>query len=81
LGLATKLQDLALSRDGLATNMVSFNVGVEIGQLLALGAMLIAFNAWRRSGSFVRHAFTGNVALMTAGFVLAGFQLTGYLTS
>jgi hypothetical protein len=81
LGLATKLQDLALSRDGLATNMVSFNVGVEIGQLLALGAMLIAFNVWRRSGSFVRHAFAGNVALMAAGFVLAGFQLTGYLTS
>ena len=81
LGLATKLQDLALSRDGLVTNMVSFNVGVEIGQLLALGVMLIAFNVWRRSGSFVRHSFAGNVALMAAGFVLAGFQLTGYLTS
>jgi hypothetical protein len=81
LGLATKLQDIRLSPDGLVTNMVSFNVGVEIGQLLALGAMLIAFNAWRRSGSFVRHSFAGNVALMGAGFVLAGFQLTGYLTS
>src|SRR5688572_29083179 len=55
LGLATKLQDLALSRDGLVTNMVSFNIGVEIGQLLALGAMLIAFNLWRRTGGFFRH--------------------------
>jgi hypothetical protein len=81
LGLATKLQDLALSRDGLVANMVSFNVGVEIGQLLALAAMLIAFNLWRRSGSFLRHAFAANVVLMTAGFVLAGFQLTGYWTS
>jgi hypothetical protein len=81
LGLATKLQDLALSRDGLVTNMVSFNVGVEIGQLLALGLMLIAFNLWRRSGTFVRHAFAGNVVLMAAGFVLAGYQLTGFLTS
>jgi hypothetical protein len=81
LGLATKLQDVALSPDGLVTNMVSFNVGVELGQLLALGLMLIAFNLWRRSGAFVRHAFAGNVALMTAGFVLAGYQLTGYLTS
>jgi hypothetical protein len=81
LGLATKLQDLALSKDGLVTNMVSFNVGVEIGQLLALGLMLIAFNLWRRSGSFFRHAFAGNVALMAAGFVLAGYQLTGYLTA
>jgi hypothetical protein len=81
LGLATKLQDIDLSPDGLATNMVSFNVGVEIGQLLALGVMLIAFNVWRRSASFVRHSFAGNVALMAAGFVLASFQLTGYLTS
>jgi hypothetical protein len=81
LGLATKLQDLALSRDGLVTNMVSFNVGVELGQLLALGLMLIVFNVWRRSGGFLRHAFAGNVALMAAGFVLAGYQLTGFMTS
>ena len=80
LGLATKLQGVA-PEDGLVTNMVSFNVGVEIGQLLALGLMLIAFNIWRRSGAFVRHAFAGNVALMAAGFVLAGFQLTGYLAA
>jgi HupE / UreJ protein len=78
LGLATKLQDLAISREGLVTNMVSFNVGVEIGQLLALGLLLIAFNIWRSSGGFFRHAFAGNVALMAAGFVLVGFQLTGY---
>ena len=80
LGLATKLQGVAPA-DGLVTNMVSFNIGVEIGQLLALGLMLIAFNLWRRSGAFFRYAFAGNVALMTAGFVLAGFQLTGFLTS
>jgi hypothetical protein len=80
LGLATKLQGVA-PEDGLVTNMISFNVGVEIGQLLALGLMLIAFNLWRRSGAFVRQAFAGNVALMAAGFVLAGYQLTGYLTA
>ena len=79
LGLATKLQDLALSQNGLVTNMVSFNVGVEIGQLLALSLILIAFNVWRSSGMFFRHAFASNVVLMTAGFVLTGYQLTGYL--
>jgi hypothetical protein len=78
LGLSTKLQDLALSRDGLVTNMISFNVGVELGQLLALGLILIAFNVWRRSGRFMRDAFAGNVLLMVGGFVLAGYQLTGY---
>jgi hypothetical protein len=77
-GLATKLQDLAISRDGLVTNMVSFNVGVEIGQLLALSLILIAFNIWRTSGTFFRYAFATNVLLMGAGFVLIGYQLAGY---
>jgi hypothetical protein len=80
-GLATKLQDLAISRDGLVANMVSFNVGVEIGQLLALSVMLIVFNAWRTTGSFARHAFATNAALLAVGFVLFGYQLTGYVVA
>ncbi|MES2933565.1 MAG: HupE/UreJ family protein [Pseudomonadota bacterium] len=79
LGLATKLQDFSLSADGLIPNMIAFNVGVEIGQLLALGMILIAMRYWRSTASFARHAVTGNIALMTAGFVLAGFQFTGFL--
>jgi len=78
LGLATKLQELKLSDEGLVANMVSFNVGVEIGQFLALGVILIAMNYWRRSASFLRHAASVNVALMSAGFALAGYQLTAY---
>lgn len=80
LGLATKLQDFALSPDGLIANMIAFNVGVEIGQLLALSMILIAMRFWRSTVSFARHAVTGNFMLMTAGFILAGFQFTGYLT-
>jgi hypothetical protein len=77
-GLATKLQELELARDGLVPNMIAFNVGVEIGQLLALSAILLAMNYWRRTASFTRHAYAANVALLTAGFILTGFQLTGY---
>ena len=80
LGLATKLQDFSLSPDGLIVNMVAFNLGVEIGQLLALGMILTAMRYWRSTASFGRHAFTGNFALMSAGFVLAGFQFTGFLS-
>jgi hypothetical protein len=79
LGLATKLQDFALAADGLIPNMIAFNLGVEIGQLLALGMILIAMRYWRSTASFTRHAMTGNFALMAAGFVLAGFQFTGFL--
>ena len=77
-GLATKLQEFTLSRDGLVGNIVAFNVGVEAGQLLALGAMLIAIAYLRRSASFVRNAYVANTALLCAGFVLAGYQLAGY---
>ena len=80
-GLATKLQDLALSQDGLVPNMLAFNIGVEIGQFLALGAILLIMNFWRSTASFLRHAYVTNVLLMTAGFVLAGHQLAGYAFS
>jgi hypothetical protein len=77
-GLATKLQDFAMSSDGLVANLIAFNVGVEIGQFLALTAILIAMGYWRRTPSFGRHVFAANALLMTAGFVLFGLQMTGY---
>jgi hypothetical protein len=80
-GLATKLQDFQLSRDGLVGNIVSFNIGVELGQVLALSLMLIVFGLWRRSGSFTSGAWFANLAIMAAGCTLFGYQLTGYLVS
>jgi hypothetical protein len=80
-GLATKLQEFTLSSDGLVANIVAFNVGVELGQLIALGGILIAISIWRRSDAFRRQAFAANALLMTAGFVLIGHQLTGYFAS
>ena len=77
-GLATKILDFEMSQDGLIPNLVAFNVGVEIGQLLALSAILIAMGYWRRTSSFGRHAYTANVALMAAGFLLVGYQLAGF---
>jgi hypothetical protein len=77
-GLATKLQDLAVSQSGLLTNILSFNVGVEIGQGLALTAVLIGISYWRRQRGFVSHAFAANTVLMTGGFILVGYQLVGY---
>jgi hypothetical protein len=79
LGLATKLQALNLSSEGLMTNMLSFNVGVEIGQVLALVVVLLILLRWRMHESFARHAFVANTVLMAGGFVLVGYQLTGYL--
>lgn len=62
-------------------NLLAFNVGVEIGQLLALSAILIVMGFWRRTPSFLAHAYTANVAMMSAGFILIGYQLTGLFVS
>jgi hypothetical protein len=80
-GLATKLQEYSLSRNGLVTNIVSFNGGVEIGQFLALTAVLLALGYWRTRPGYLKHAYAANAALMTAGFVLVGYQMTGYFTA
>jgi HupE / UreJ protein len=77
-GLATKLQELDLSKNGLVTNIVSFNLGVEIGQVLALTAVLILLSFWRTRSGFLRHAFATNTALMSVGFLLTGYQIAGY---
>ena len=65
-GLATKLQEFALSPNGLVANIVSFNVGVEIGQVIALTGVLIALSYWRTRRGFLRHAFVTNGVLMAA---------------
>lgn len=80
-GLATKILDYQMSADGLLPNLIFFNVGVEIGQLLALAVILIAISFWRKSGSFMRHAYTANAFMMMLGFLLMGYQLTGYIVS
>ena len=79
LGLATKLQEFDLSENGLVTNIISFNIGVEIGQILALSAVFLILSVWRTSSSYLRHSFITNTALMTGGFLLAGFQFSAYL--
>ena len=79
LGLATKLQEFTLSESGLVANILSFNAGVEVGQMLALSAVLIGFVYWRTRSSFLRHSFLTNAALMVGGFLLAGYQMVGYV--
>ncbi|MEH6719984.1 MAG: HupE/UreJ family protein [Aurantimonas endophytica] len=80
-GLSTKILEYDISPDGLVPNLLAFNVGVEIGQLLALGAILIVMGFWRRTPSFFHHAYTANVVMMAAGFVLFGYQIAGYFVA
>jgi hypothetical protein len=78
-GLATKLQDFALAREGLVPKILAFNLGVEAGQLAALAVILVAMGFWRRTPAFRRQAFAANIVVMTCGFLLMGYQLAGYV--
>jgi len=78
-GLASKIIDYDISADGLLANLIAFNVGVEIGQLLALVAILLVMRYWRASTAFARQAYAANVIMMTAGFTLMAIQLTGFI--
>lgn len=80
-GLATKLQEFHIPEDGLLSNLIAFNIGVEIGQFAALAVVLILIAAWRHSASFNRFAVITNAGLMACGVMLTGFQLTGYFSS
>ncbi len=81
LGLATKLQDLGMSDNGLLTNLIGFNVGVEVGQVMVLAVVVTLLNLWRTRPSFTRWAFSANVALIGVGVLLTGYQIAGYLSS
>ena len=80
-GLASRIIDYDISPDGLWSNLVAFNVGVEVGQLLALAAILVVMRYWRATASFARQAYAVNVLMMTAGFALMGLQITGYFVA
>ena len=80
-GLASKIIDYNISPDGLLPNLIAFNVGVEIGQLLALAAILVVMTRWRATASFSRQAYAANLLMMTAGFALMGFQIVGYFAA
>src|SRR3569623_3485572 len=78
LGLATKLEDLGASRNGLLANLISFTIGVEAGQVIALAIVVVLLNLWRATPSFLRGAFWANALLLGAGAALTIYQLAGY---
>ena len=77
-GLATKILDYELSENGLIPNLIFFNIGVEVGQILALAVILIAISFWRKSSNFLSIAYRANTFIMMLGFLLMGYQISGY---
>lgn len=80
-GLSTKLQDLALSRDGLVPNMIAFNFGVEVGQILALIVLFAVLSSLRRCSNYSTIAENTNVILFGAGILLFSLHAIGYFVT
>ncbi len=80
-GLATKLQNFDLPQENLFVNLLAFNVGVELGQCIALLFILTILGFWRRHSSYYKFSTITNTLLMSGGFVLLGYQLTAYFTT
>nr|MBF0223784.1 HupE/UreJ family protein [Desulfobulbaceae bacterium] len=77
-GLSTRLQQLPLGESGLIMRILSFNVGVEIGQVIALAIMLLILSGWRMSKSFTQFSAISNGGLIAAGAFLFIMQMHGY---
>ncbi|MEO3415957.1 HupE/UreJ family protein [Roseovarius sp. CAU 1744] len=80
-GLATKIIEYEIAKDGLLANLLAFNVGVEVGQLLALFVILIVMGYWRRSANFMAQATYANWIMVLLGIMLTYVQVAGYLAS
>ncbi len=81
LGLATKVMDLEMSPNGLLTNLIAFNVGVELGQVIVLTIVVLVLGAWRHRPSFRRYSLAANIGLILVGLALTAYQIAGYLSS
>lgn len=81
LGLATKVMDLQMSPNGMLTNLIAFNVGVELGQVIVLAVVVVLLNMWRKRPSFEKSAVAANIALILVGIALTAYQISGYLES
>lgn len=77
-GLASKILEYQIAEDGLLANLLAFNVGVEVGQLLALFVILIVMGYWRRSPNFMRQATAANIIMVFLGLLLTYQQIAGY---
>lgn len=80
-GLATKILEYEIAQDGLLMNLISFNIGVEIGQIVALAIILIIMGYLRRAKDFVQYAYAANIIMIFLGIILTGQQISGYISS
>ena len=73
MGFASMLADFGMPKDAFATALISFNVGVELGQLFVIGAAFLAIGMWFRHREWYRYAIIipGSAAIALTGLYWA----------
>jgi F0F1-type ATP synthase assembly protein I len=77
-GLSTRLQSFAMGEANFLAKIVSFNVGVELGQMAALIPIIFLIDSFRHNKSYEAFYKAANVYLVIAGLALTAYQLMGY---
>lgn len=80
LGLSTRLQSFDMGQDQFLLKIISFNVGVELGQIAALIPIILLINSWKGKTSYSAFYKASNVYLMIAGIGLFAYQLYLFFT-
>lgn len=75
LGLSARLQSFTVDQEGIFLKIISFNLGVELGQIVALIPIVYVINLWRKKDSFEPFLKATNTYLLLAGIALASYQL------
>lgn len=77
-GLSTRLQAFDLGAEQFLAKIISFNVGVELGQILALIPIVFIITRWQQYKSYDAFYKAANTYLVIAGVGLFAFQLYQY---
>ncbi|MEL6391038.1 MAG: HupE/UreJ family protein, partial [Bacteroidota bacterium] len=77
-GLSTRLQSFDMGQDQLLAKILCFNLGVEVGQILALIPIVFIITSFRKLKQFPAFYKAVNWYLILAGIALFVYQMWGY---
>ena len=80
-GLSTRLQSFDLGQGQFLFKIISFNIGVELGQVLALIPIVFIISKWKTANSYQIFYKLVNWFLVVAGIGLFLLQMYGYFQS
>ena len=78
MGLSTRLQSFDMGTDQVLLKILSFNLGVELGQITALIPIVLLIRLWKKKSSYQAFYKACNIYLIIAGILLFLYQMAGY---